>query len=427
MKWVRRASLALLVAAAMALFAWAFRKKPIAVEVARVERGEFVEAVEEPGKTRVRERFVLSAPVGGELARVLKRPGDRVQPREVLATIRPVAPAMIDARQRGELDARLEAALASQTLSGASVERAKTVRSFAEKEVARLKALAEKGAAPAHDLERAELDLQIAEKDLKTAELSAHVAEHAVEVARAVARSVVGPDVGPDVAAGVSSGASSGATSGAGSGVTKGVIDVGKVGGAWPVRSPLEGRVLRVLQSSEGVVAAGTPLLELADPNDLEVVVAVLTSDAVRLQPGTRSVIDRWGGPTPLEGRVRSIEPSGYTKLSALGVEEQRVDVVIDLVSPPAAWASLGDAFRVHTRTVVFRQLDAVKTSAATLFRDGDAWALFVVEAGRAARRRVHVARRNGLEVVLSGIDVGATVVNFPSSALADGAAVEVR
>lgn len=390
-KRVRRIVLLLLAAAVVVMIALSFKKKPIAVEVAKVDKGEFVEVVEEPGKTRVRERFVISAPVSGDLARITKKPGDAVEAQDVLATIRPVAPAMMDARQKGELEARLQAALASKTLSDASVDKAKTVKSFAEKEVARLKSLVEKGASPEHDLEKAELDLRVAEKDLKTAELSAHVASHEVDVARAAT-----------------------------------TVSGGKSEAAWPVRSPLKGRVLRVLQTSEGVVAAGTPLLEVADPTDLEVVVGVLTSDAVRITPGARSILERWGGPGALEGRVRSVEPSGYTKLSALGVEEQRVDVVIDIVSPQNAWTTLGDGFRVHTRTIVFRQPDALKTAAATLFRDGNAWALFVVEKGRAAKRRVTVERRNGPEVVLSGLPQGTIVVNFPTSALHDGAPVAV-
>lgn len=391
MKWLRRSLLLLFALAVVVFIALAFRKKPVAVEVAKVERGEFVEVVEEPGKTRVRERFVISAPVSGELARIQKKPGDPVEAQDVLATIRPVAPAMMDARQKGELEARLQAALASQTLANATVDKARTVKTFADKEVARLKGLVEKGASPERDLEKAELELRVAEKDLKTAELSAHVASHEVEVARAA------------------------------------TTVTGKSETAWSVRSPLKGRVLRVLQTSEGVVVAGTPLLEVADPNDLEVVASVLTSDAVRIVPGARSLLERWGGPTALEGRVRKIEPSGFTKLSALGVEEQRVDVVIDIVSPPNLWSSLGDGFRVHTKTIVFRQPDALKTAAATLFRDGNEWALFVVADGRAAKRRVQVDRRNGPEVVLSGVDPGTTVINFPSSALSDGAAVVVR
>jgi len=392
MKWLRRTLLLVFALAVVVMLALAFRKKPIAVEVAKVDRGEFVEMVEEPGKTRVRERFVVSAPVAGELARIQKKPGDLVEAQEVVATIRPVAPAMMDVRQKGELEARLQAALASQTLANASVDKAKTMRSYAQKEVTRLKTLTEKGALPEHDLDKAELDLRVAEKDLKTAELSARVAAHEAAVARA-AITVPGQ----------------------------------KSDSAWLVRSPLKGRVLRVLQPSEGVVNAGTPLLEVADPTDLEVVVGVLTSDAIRISPGARSLLERWGGPSALEGRVRSIEPSGYTKLSALGVEEQRVDVVIDIVSPAPAWSALGDGFRVHTRTIVFRQPDALKTAAATLFREGDAWALFVVQNGHAAKRRVNVDRRNGPEVVLSGIDPGTTVVNFPSSALSDGAAVAIR
>lgn len=286
-------------------------------------------------------------------------------------------------------------------LATAAVEKVKEVRAFAAKEVARLEGLADKGVIPGIELDKAKLDLKVAEKDLKTAELSAHVAAHQVEVARAAVASV---DRAAPGAAG----------------------DKAAPGGEWSVRSPLAGRVLRVLTTSEGVVAAGTPLIEVADARDLEVVVGLLTTDAIRVAPGARSILERWGGPA-LEGRVRSVEPSGYTKLSALGVEEQRVDVVIDIVSPPDAWAALGDGFRVHTRTIVHRQPDALKTAAAALFRRGDQWALFVVSGDRARERAVVVERRNGPEVVLSGVDPGTTIVNYPGNALSDGARITVQ
>lgn len=394
MKWLRRALLLGLVLVAVVAIALSFRAQPVLVEPVSVLRGEFVETLEEPGKTRVRERFLISAPVSGELARIQKKPGDAVKANDVLAMIRPVSPAMMDARTRSELDARLQGALAAKELADASVEKARTVRAFAAKEVERVVALAERGALPARDREKAELELRVADKDVKSAELSAHVATHAVDVARAALATAT---------------------------------PAGKTEATWPVRSPLDGRVLRVLQISEGVVLAGTPLLEVADPGDLEVVVGVLTSDAVRIPLGAPSSLERWGGAAPLEGRVRSIEPAAYTKLSALGVEEQRVDVVIDIVSPPAAWAALGDGFRVHTRTVVHRASDVVKTSAAALFRDGDAWALFVIAEGRAEKRQVTVERRNGPEVVLAGVEPGTLVVNFPTKALDDGAQVATR
>ncbi len=396
MKWLRKGLTVLFVLGALALTALAFRPKPLAVEVTTVVRGDLVEMVEEPGKTRVRERFVVSAPVSGDLARIEKKPGDPVQVGDVLATIRPLAPAMMDARTKNELEARLQGALAAQALASATVEKARAVKEFGDRELARLKELANQGAVAQRDLEKAELDLKVADKDVKTAALAAHVAAHEVDVARAAVASTAP------------------LTPGAGT----------KSETSWVVRSPLDGRVLRVLQPSAGVVAAGTPLVEVADPGDLEVVVGVLTSDAVRVASGAHARLERWGGAGVLEGRVRSVEPSGYTKLSALGVEEQRVDVVIDIVSPAEMWSALGDGFRVFSQITVHREPDTLKTSAAALFRDGDGWALFVVQDDHVAKRKVQVERRNGAEVALTGVEAGTTVVNFPSKELRDGAAV---
>ncbi len=392
MKWLRRSLLIVLFASIVVAIVYAFRPKPIPVETAKVEQGEFKEYVEEPARTRVRERFIISAPVSGELARITRKPGDMVEEKDLLATIRPLAPVMLDARTKSELDARLHAARASHALSTSAVAKAKTVKDFAQKELVRIKGLVDKGVLAGVELEKAELDLKIAERDVRTAELSATVAANQLAVAQAAAG-----DAPPKAEIG------------------------------WELRSPLRGRVLRVLQTSEGVVAAGTPLLEIADTSDLEVVATLLTTDALRVKPGASASLDRWGGPA-LEARVRAIEPSGYTKLSALGVEEQRVDVVLDIMSPPAQWASLGDGFRVHAKILVHREASAIKTAAAAVFRDGDAWAVFVVEGDRARKRRVVVERRNGPEAMLGGgAPLGATLISFPGNDIHDGARVVLR
>jgi HlyD family secretion protein len=390
MKWVRRILLAVVFLTIVVGIALAFRPKPVPIEIAKIERGEFREHVEEPAKTRVRERFLISAPVSGELARITAKPGDAVELNDLLATIRPLTPQILDARTKGELDARVQAARASHALALSTVEKAKSVKSFAEKEIARLRVLVEKGAMPARDLEKAELDLTVAAKDIKTAELSARVAANQLEVAKSALELPAKGDAG------------------------------------MLVRSPLRGRVLRVLRASEGVVSAGTPLLEVADTSDLEVVAPLLTSDALRVSLGAPATLERWGGAT-LNARVRSIEPAGYTKLSALGVEEQRVDVVLDIVSPASEWVALGDGFRVHAKILVHHESAAVKTAAAALFRDTDAWAVFVVENGRARKQRVTVTRRNGPEAMLGpDAPVGATLINFPTNDIAEGTKVIV-
>ncbi len=394
MKWVRRSILFVLAAVALVAIALAFRPKPVPIETTKVEKGQFDEFVEEPSRTRVRERFTISAPVTGELARITLKPGDPVEPGTVLATVRPMMPGMQDVRTKTELEARLAAARASHTLSQSSVEKAKALLSFSEKELARIKGLVERGTLPGRDLEKAELDLRVAQKDLRSAELSARVAAHDIEVAKAAQLVVDKPGAGE---AGMA------------------------------VNSPLKGRVLRVMQASEGVVQAGTPLIEVADTTDLEVVAPLLTNDALRVRVGAPATLERWGGEV-LAARVRKIEPSGYTKLSALGVEEQRVDVILDIVSPSEKWVALGDGFRVHAKILVHSEPSAVKTAAAALFRDGDAWAVFVVDAGRAHKRRVTVERRNGPEAMLGpDAPLGATLVNFPTNEIADGTKVAVQ
>ena len=245
----------------------------------------------------------------------------------------------------------------------------------------------------AGDLDHARLAMELTERDLAAAEFAAHTAEHDVESARAaLARIREGGDE------------------------------------PFPVTAPIAGRVFRVLQESAGVVAQGTPLLEVADPADLEIVVDVLTSDAVRIRPGAPVRIERWGGDAPLDARVRLIEPSGYTKLSALGVEEQRTNVVIDLTSPPAVWQALGDGFRVDARIVVFRADDALKVPASALFRDAEGWAAFVVERGRARKRPVVSPRRSAREAQIEGgVAEGETVILYPTDVIADGVAVTAR
>ncbi len=391
MKWLRRAVLALFLLGMVVVLALSFRPKPVPVETAKIERGEFVETVDEPAKTRVRERFVISAPVAGELARIELSAGDAVSEGAVLATIRPLAPQMLDVRTKSELEARVKAAQASQALAAAAVDKARAGEAFAKKEVDRISALVEKGTLAGVELDEAQHALTLAQKDVKSATLSAHVAANELAVAKAA------------------------------------LASGGKADGVWEVKSPLKGRVLKVLRESSGVVQAGTPLLEVADPTDLEVVAALLTSDAIRVRVGARVTLERWGGDAPLHGVVRTIEPSGYTKLSALGVEEQRVDVVIDIASPAETWAQLGDGYRVHSRTEVFRTADAVKSPSAALFRDGEQWAVFAIEGGRALKKVVSVERRNGPEAMISGVEPGTVVVAFPSNAVGDGVKVAVR
>lgn len=379
--------------AAIAATAAALWPKPVAVDAARVVRGPFEQVVEDDGKTRVHDRYVVSSPLAGRLERIALRAGDPVAAGATIATIRPTPPPLLDARSQRALHERVGAVEATVEQARATLERARAARDQSRVDHERASTLAAGGIVAAGDLDRARLAMQVAEKDLVAAESAVHTAQHDLDSARAaLARLSEGGDEPFDVTA------------------------------------PVAGRVFRVLQESTAVVAPGTPLLEIADPADLEVVVDVLTADAVQIPPGAPVRIERWGGGATLDGRVRLVEPSGYTKLSALGVEEQRTNVVIDLTSPFAEWRALGDGYRVDARIVVYRAEDAVIVPASALFRDGEGWATFVVEDGRARERAVVAPRRGQREAMVEhGLAAGDVVVVYPGDAIADGVRVRVR
>ncbi|MBM4257570.1 MAG: HlyD family efflux transporter periplasmic adaptor subunit [Deltaproteobacteria bacterium] len=376
----------------------ALRPQPVPVDTARVVAGKFEYSIEEDGKTRVRERFTVAAPLEGRLERIRLKAGDPVERDMTLAVIHPKDPVLLDARTERELRERLGAVQATKQQAQAAVERAQASLTQAKADYQRTKTLADGGiTTPAHR-ERDELAVKLATKDLAAATFALDAATHEVEMARAAVSRLGRSKASPEQAQ------------------------------QWEIRSPVLGRVLRVIQENEGVVTVGTPLLELADPSDLEVIVDVLTTDAVQIQPGAQVWFDRWGGSVAVEGRVRVVEPSGFTKISALGVEEQRVNVVIDIVSAAEQWQHVGDGYRVDARIVVFSQEEAVKVPTGALFRDGDGWAVFVVVNGRARIRPIHTSKRNGLEALVEhGLTSGDQVIVYPSDVVRDGIGVVVR
>jgi HlyD family secretion protein len=384
---------------AMAIAAALLWPRSVPVDVATMKRGRFELTVEEDGTTRVRERYVVSAPVMGTVLRVDRHAGEEVSRGELLLSIVPTAPTLLDARSRQELGERVGAAEATARRAAAVLERTRINLAQEQVELARVQRLSTAAGLSQTDIERAQLAVDMRIKEMAAAEFGHHLAEHELEMARTALLRLRDPR-----------------------------RESGASGEPWEIRSPVQGRVLRVLQESEAVVSAGTPLLELADPNDIEVVVDLLTVDAVRVAPGARVSIERWGGDMPLEGRVRLVEPSGFTKLSALGVEEQRVNVVVDIVSPAERWRSLGDGFRVDARIAVEERDDALVAPSGALFRDGDGWAAYVVEGGRARRRAVAVGARGERESVIdTGLAEGSQVVVYPSDAIADGVRVRPR
>jgi HlyD family secretion protein len=391
-----RALLAAGLVAAAAMIGWWLVPRPLPVETAQVSRGRFVATVDEDGKTRVRERYVVSAPLAGISTRVRLKPGDQVAAGDVLASIQPTPAPFLDARSRREAEERLGATEATRERTRAAVDRGRAQSDQAKADLDRTRQLAGRGVATVQTLERAELAARIAERDLRAAEFQDHVAEHEVEQAAAVLARYDRPDQAET--------------------------------GRWNVIAPVAGVILKVVQESETVVPPGSPLVEIADPRDLEVVVDVLSTDALEIHPGAEVAIVQWGGPGELQGRVRRVEPAAFTKISTLGVEEQRVNVLVDVVSPPELWQGLGDAFRVDARITVFSHDDATIIPAGAAFRAGRGWFVFVVVNGRAERRPIELLRRSGrLAAISSGLDPGETVIVYPPDGVAPGVRVSTN
>jgi HlyD family secretion protein len=372
---------------------WLLQPRAILVEVAPVVEQPFTSIVEEDGRTRVRDRFVVCAPLSGRVPRLTLRAGDAVKAGQTLTTIAPNISPLLDPRVRQELEERVGAAQAAVEEATAVQERAGVFLARSRADLDRTRQLAARGVAAAVQLERDTFAFQSADRDVAAAELRRHAAEHALDQARAALKR---------------SGEAEGAE-------------------RFPVSSPIDGRVLKVIQESETAVQLGAPLLELGNPADLEVIVDVLTTDAALVREGAKVLLERWGGTTALEARVRRVEPSGFTKISALGVEEQRVWIVIDIMSPHEAWVGLGDGYRVNVKIVVDEMEKATVVPIGALFRRGEAWQVFVVDGGRALLRTVKISSRSGrLAAILEGLRAGETVVVYPPAALKEGSAVRL-
>jgi len=395
-----RNKLALGVAAAAlaALAIWALQPQPVTVETAKVTRGPFEQTVSDDGKTRVRDRYVVSAPLSGRVDRIQLKAGDPVKEGQVVAVLTPSMPAFLDARTARELEARVGAAEAQRLRAAAEVQKADAQVEQARSDLERARTLSKGGFVSDNALEQARLALLTAQKGHEAAKFAEHAAMHEVEQARAAL-------------------------------VRYRAESAGKITGArWEVRSPIRGSVLRVVQESEGVVALGAPLVEVADPRSLEAVVDVLSEEGVAVRPGMPARIELGSGVPPLAARVRLVEPAAFTKISALGVEEQRVNVVLDFVEPLDRVQTIGDGFRVDAHIVTLKADDALQAPVGALFRRGEGWAVFVLEGDRAVLRQVKSTRRNGTEAMIDeGLKAGDTVIVYPSDALEDGARVEVR
>lgn len=390
-------------AAAVALLAWAFAPQPLAVETGLADRGPFETVIAEEGRTRLRERYLVSAPLAGRLARITLEPGDAVAAEAVVATLAPALSPMLDPRTREELSARVGAAQASLARAGSLEEQARVALAQARSQQQRSAQLAQQGFVSPTQAEHDQLALAAAQQALAAAQQGRQVAAHELGMARAALGAVLGP---PRAEA-----------------------------APFAVRAPVAGRVLRVLQESEAVVALGTPLLEIGDVARLEVVAELLTADALQARPGSAVRIADWGGPAPLAGRVRAVEPAAFTKVSALGVEEQRVRVHIALDAPPPAGAALGDGFRVAVAIVTRRLDDALRVPVSAVFpRPAGGHAVFVVDGARVRVQPVRVGARNDTHAWLlegpagnDGPAAGTRVVVYPPAALAEGKRVRLR
>lgn len=383
----------LLVLIAAASLYWLLLPQPVLVETADVVTTTFQDTIEEDGRTRVRDRYMVSAPLSGRVQRLMLKAGDVVQTGQRLATIMPPVSPLLDSRVRQELEAQVGAAEAGVEEAAALHEQAKVLLAQASADRERTRQLAQRNVAAVAQLEREEALFQSASRQADAAERRSHAASHVLEQARAALQSIGNPDPAE----------------------------------GFPVLSPIDGRVLRVEQESESVVSMAAPLVELGDPGDLEVAVDVLTTDAARIRQGDKVTIARWGGPSDLQGVVRRVEPSGFTKISALGVEEQRVWVIIDIVSPRQTWTNLGDGYRVEANIVVDQIDNAIVVPMGALFRRGDAWSIFVVDQGRAYRREIEVTRRSARLAVAQGIRPGEIVVVYPPASLTDGSKIRVQ
>jgi HlyD family secretion protein len=373
-----------------AIVAFALVPSRLFVEIGRVDTGSLQVTIDQEGETRAHDRFVISAPVPGRLLRVELEDGDSVKRDQVVARIDPLP---LSQRERQEILARIEAAEAAELQAKAREAHAREDWEQTHRDRERAERLARDGVISSQALEMAINADITAAQEVDAAKYSAQVAASEVKVARA---GLVGLDV-----------------------------DTSKAGPLIQLRAPVAGRVLRVIEKSERVMPAGTPILTLGDSKQLEIVADVLSTDAVKIQPGMPVLLEGWGGDHAIRARVRLVEPGGFTKVSALGIEEKRVNIISDFVDPPRP---LGDGYRVETRTVIWSGEKVLKIPQSALFRQGQGWSVFAIEGGRAKRREVEIGQRNETEAqMLRGLTNGEEVILHPSNQVSDGARVRTK
>jgi len=393
-RWI---SVGLALLAAVALLYAVYRPRPITVEVAQVTSGQFEQAIEEDGQLRLKNRYVITAPTLAQLQRPTLKVGDVVQAGDVVARLAPAAPQLIDARTRSVLQQRVGSADAARRVSAAQVQRAQTALAQATLEAGRSEQLAKQGFIARSARDQTDLAQRSAQQALAAAQAEQGMADFALAEARA-ALAQAEPAAGERPA------------------------------GLWEIKSPVNGQVLKLHLDSAAPVTAGLPLLEIGDTGAMEAVIDVLSGEVRQVQPGAAVQLSTGSGAAPLPGTVARVEPVAFTKVSALGIEEQRVNVVVALAAAPEGASRLGDGFRVDARITVSSQADALLVPSAALVRDGASWRVFVVEAGKAHARAVQIHDRNAdMAWVKEGLKAGETVLLYPGSTIADGQPVNTK
>ena len=384
-------------AALVILLFQALRTSPIAVETGTITRGPLTVTVLEEGKTRIRHRYLITPPVAGYLNRVPLRAGDRIEAgKTVLATVQPQPAGFLDPRARAEAEARVKASEAALMQRETQIERARAALDLAQKEVVRARELKKSGAIATKDWDTAESQVSMLARDLNTAQFAMQVSEFELAQARAALNQVQTP-------------------------VTENSDPL-------KIIAPVNGYVLNVFEESARMIMAGMQIMEVGDHTDLEAEIELLSSDAVGVQPGADVSIEQWGGEVPLRGKVTVVEPGGYTKISALGVEEQRVKVRVNFVDPLPPGTTLGDRFRVEARIVTWHGDNVLQVPTGALFRRGGDWMAFRFDGGKARQTKVEIAHNNGVTAeVRSGLSQGQRVILHAPDAVADGAKVEPR
>jgi HlyD family secretion protein len=376
---------------------YGFLPKPPQVDLVSVTRGPLQITIEEEGRTRLKERFTVSAPTAGYLRRINAKVGDPVQKGQIVADLEPLQSQALDPRSRATAEAAVSAAEASQT---AAIERERVATAdadYIEKRLERLKALYAKGSISKDQFDQIDSETQKARALQRSAAAAVNVARSELERAKITLQSFTS------------------------------VKRNGKQDTV-AITSPVSGSVFRIYHESEGTVMVGQPLMDIGDAKNLEVRVEVLSSDAVKIKEGTAVLFKRWGRDEPLTGKVRLVEPAGFTKISSLGVEEQRVLVIVDITSPPEEWRVLGDGYRMEAHFIVWEGKDILQVPASALFRSGEGWAVFVEEKGKARKRVVEAGQRNGLTAeIISGLKEKEKVIAYPEDSINDGTKIKAR